>query len=333
MKLCVASALLVITLCQPAFGQKDTEDIIKGLVIATKDSDAKVRKAAFTGLARSGKSNMQVLAALQAGLKDKDVAVRGAALLAVVKLVKDVDTKARALIDVIDDKAVQPVDEFGDPVPGLSQLARRHLKKLGPAAIPHLVHALKDDRKKLTALRVLKHLEPAAEESAQDFSQAILAMLKDGQVKVRKAAIDALAAMETDPEKVVPRLCEMLTDNNADVRRAAVMCLTKFAPHAKAAVPKLIKLLNDNDPRIRQKVVKCLTAMVRTSGRPADIDREVWQYARHMMKVADQNGDGKLQFRECADLDLDLDKFDMDNDREISMIELAWGISKLGVPF
>lgn len=326
-RLSITLALVLSCFCSShSHAQKDEshQQIVRAMLIAVKDNDAGVRKAAFVTLAKTAKGTMEVVAALQMGLNDTDQEVQMAALMAFLKVVNNADEKARVLIDLLDDDTGPLVDEFGDEIPGVSKIARRHLKKLGAPAVPQLIAALKNKDKRTNVLRVLKQIGPEAKESAP----AIVELLKDEDAETRKVALNALAQLGGEAKKVVPKLTEMLDDDNGDVRRSAITCLSKYGSEAKDAVPKLMELLNDEDPLVRKKTVNCLGAIARQSSRPAGIDPDVWKYARRMFREMDSDKDGQIEATEARNYEISMKHYDFDKDGVLTIEEFAKGMTK-----
>jgi HEAT repeat protein len=74
-----------------------------------------------------------------------------------------------------------------------------------------------------------------------------------GDAEARIAAIKALAAIGTAAEPAVPNLAKVLTDSSeVRVRRAAAEALGRFGPLAKKAEQALRQALHDEDPEVRR---------------------------------------------------------------------------------
>jgi HEAT repeat protein len=124
---------------------------------------------------------------------------------------------------------------------------------MGPAAIPALTAALKDEDEKvrLATVRSLSEFGPAAKSAVP----ALVALLKDKDAWVRWEADQALEAMGPEAKAAVPLLTELLKDGDGQVRASAAHLLFVMGSEANAVVPALSALLTDKDVAVRGAAV------------------------------------------------------------------------------
>src|SRR5208282_4594573 len=77
---------------------------------------------------------------------------------------------------------------------------------------------------------------------------AMIKLLEDKDVAVRRKAAFALGRLAGDPDKTIAALVGAFKDENDEVRQEAGTALSKFG---KAAVPALIDLLKQENPKAR----------------------------------------------------------------------------------
>ncbi|MFA4973760.1 MAG: HEAT repeat domain-containing protein [bacterium] len=131
--------------------------------------------------------------------------------------------------------------------------AAKALVKIGIAAVPQLVEALKDRDKdvRTAAAEVLDNIRDAINEDVP----SLLAALKDEKediedIDVCRSAIDAFGWIGPVTPEVVPALIAVLKDNavhSSAVHSSAIRALGKMGPAAKPAVPALIELWNNKE--------------------------------------------------------------------------------------
>ena len=116
------------------------------------------------------------------------------------------------------------------------------LGRIGPdakAATAGLTELLKDNDVRWDACDVLRRIGPAA-------VPALTTALKDQDENVRSAAAWALGLIGPEAKAAVPALAELIKDDNKDVRRNAFLALKRIGP---ATMQAFAGLLNDNDFR------------------------------------------------------------------------------------
>jgi HEAT repeat protein len=106
-----------------------------------------------------------------------------------------------------------------------------------------------------TAVRVLNRLRDMGP-SAKLAAPALLDLIQHPgfasaseprRAKVLNDVIDAIAALEADPDTEVPAMAQLLRDSNLDVRLKAAIELVRLGPKAGPAVPELTSVLHDSD--------------------------------------------------------------------------------------
>ena len=259
------------------------------LVLALKDADSDVQYHARKALGKIGPPAGEAVPALIRAVKDKDSRVRAAAATALGQIGPAAETAVPALVEALKDTDYQALLKIGlAAVPHLIQalktgqrpLRRRAaevLGKMGPAAkaaVPELIRTLKEEKGGLraAAAKALGGIGPVT----KGVIPALIQALRDGPSyepgsgsirPVRSGADDVLLKMQ---DQAVPALIRVVNDpaDEARVRREAVRLLGWIGPAAKAAVPTLLKTLDSTDPSMRQQVVDSL-------GRIGPVTKEV----------------------------------------------------------
>ncbi len=130
-------------------------------------------------------------------------------------------------------------NEFGDVCPSLFKLWKdppleldvsKAVGKIGGAAVPHLIAALRDPDDVIR-----KH--------------ALIALRSDQAFK--SPSVDTLVAS----------LITLLQDKSADIRNESILTVTCFGPRAAAALPDLAKLMKDQSFQIRVSSAQALLAV------------------------------------------------------------------------
>jgi HEAT repeat protein len=166
---------------------------------------------------------------------------------------------------------LEALEEIGDAaaVPTLLKVwaGRGHLctraadalEKIGLAAVPALVQALRDPDRRVSepaaqALRMMGHAAtvPALRQACGHTNQAVPALLNalhSGDWRVREAAAALLGAIG-DPEAVAA-LTQASYDGDREVRVAVVRALELIGD--AAAIPPLLRALRDGGDRTRER--------------------------------------------------------------------------------
>lgn len=258
--------------------KQDTTGLaVPALLVALKDSDVDVRRAAAHSL--SNYEDSRAVPGLIDALRDSDVEVREAAAEALgsledkravpglVALLKDGNKDVRrAALNALHSMPEQVPDEailtaIGDSDPDVRSsaigLALSRIENDGNDETPI------DSRYVSAFTRLLA--DPQAETRQQaiealsmshlkEAPAAMLALSRDKNADVRQALANALGSIG-DP-KAVPALKEMLNDASADVRSSAVEALGSIRD--RASLEALIGALKSNDAQVRRAAAEAL---------------------------------------------------------------------------
>jgi len=141
----------------------------------------------------------------------------------------------------------------------------------GPAAVPGLIEALKNEKSAYWACLVLRELGP----EAADAAPALVALVENGQGEIRREALLSLAAMPKAAEKQMPVITKCLADPQLEI--AAIYTLGRIGTvpaeaterlRANARGEGLLSLLsvwalarsNPSDKDLNQAAIKRLAA-------------------------------------------------------------------------
>jgi HEAT repeat protein/beta-lactamase regulating signal transducer with metallopeptidase domain len=118
-------------------------------------------------------------------------------------------------------------------------------------AVPHLVEALKSERSPVVREKIVSSLADIDDPSA---ANAVVTVLKDPAVGVRRAAVRALADFE-DPN-TVSALSGMVRDEDAEVRQYVAEALGNL--NAVSALDALAQLTKDSNADVRTHAISAL---------------------------------------------------------------------------
>jgi HEAT repeat protein len=178
---------------------------------AYDSKDAGVRFYAVWGLAFVGPPARSATTLVVKALSDPSAQVRRKAAYALGRIDADPDKVVGALITAL-----------GDPDEDVRQSAQSSLPKLGKAAVPNLIEAMKSDK-------------PA----------------------VRNNAIKALGEIGADAQAAIPQLKALLTGSKDDAAMAS-LAATALAGIGAPALPTLTAAAADDSPEIRKIAVGAL---------------------------------------------------------------------------
>ncbi len=133
----------------------------------------------------------------------------------------------------------------------LTDAVARALAAVGPPAVPPLTDALRSDNpavRRGAALSLGRLRERANTPAAVT---ALHEALRDGDEKVRAAAVEALVAVAPESPETVAALVARLKEPNPATRVLATICLDHLGPPARAAIPALLEALEDPDASVR----------------------------------------------------------------------------------
>lgn len=240
---------------------------------ASVDSSADVRAAALQGLTKFQLSPEEMHRPVANGLADEAEAVQVQALNCVavskdiqpdflqqvVELARTGQPPLRiAALQTLSKYAPESIEEttVAAVVAGLADVDRVIKSAATAAAIAlHLRQTdvldalsanLIDDPELLAAtLAAIADFGPAAQELIPTASR----LCAHPATEVRRAALLALAAIQTDRHALAARLVEVLEDTEWEVRREAAAALGKLGPDGKVGVPKLFHMLASDEDR------------------------------------------------------------------------------------
>ena len=217
--------------------QDSVRAVVRALMVAAKDSEVEVRRAALQSLARyEDRSTIQTF---REALKDPDAEIRSTAIEALA------DLKDRGSVG---DIAALLKDEN-------KEIRRAAANALGDlpsrSVISELVAAMKDEDAEVreSAINALSEIKDPS------VVGALTAALQDPNADVRAKAINALH--ELDLPSAPPGLIDMLKDQNADVRHEAVHAVGHYK--MAQAVPQLRSMLEDSNAEVREAAVESLS--------------------------------------------------------------------------
>jgi HEAT repeat protein len=196
------------------------------------------------------------LPALAAGLRDRNVQARLAALDALEPMITKAGPAAPALVQALGDD-----DRF------VRWAAARTLGRIGPVpgvdAVTPLARMLRDPDLDLArgAALALSRYGPAA----KDAVPALIALLRAASdAELRVAVVHTLEGIGTDAQPAVPALSRALADPDVRVRQVAAEALGMFGPAAAEAVPALRRALDDDSPDVRRAASDALLSILPT---------------------------------------------------------------------
>lgn len=217
--------------------QDSVRAVVRALMVAAKDPEVEVRRAALQSLARF--EDRTTIPAFREALKDPDAEIRSTAIEALA------DLKDRSSVG---DIAALLKDENKE----IRRAAANALGELpARSAINELVAAMKDEDAEVraSAIRALTEIKDPA------VVGPLTAALQDPNADVRAKAIEALH--ELDLSSPPNGLVEMLKDQNADVRHEAVHAVGHYK--IAQAVPQLRAMLEDSNADVREAAVEALS--------------------------------------------------------------------------
>ena len=247
--------------------QDTSRAIVRALMEATRDSDAGVRRAALSSLARF--EDPSTVATFREALRDQDAEIRVVAIHALAEfkdrgsvgaiaaLLTDENTELRrAAVQALAElpagtarnELIAAIRDSDAEVRAGAIHALAELKD--PAAAGALTAALKDARAEVRA----QAIEALAELELTEAPEGLIAALRDPNAEVRHAAAHAVGHYQD--ARAVPELRAMLEDADAEVREAAVEALSEI--RTDAARDALIAALKSRDPKVRRAAADAL---------------------------------------------------------------------------
>ncbi len=252
---------------------KEAEFAKDTMLKATTDVDPNVRAAAMQSFRSFKFTEEQTKLAVDRGLEDLSPDVRSSTLTIlsdkpkllqthlerVTVLVRDADVRVRTnaalTIGKLDKKQINEsvveacITALRDSDFAVRIAMTESIKALGmsePRVLEVLGENLVDN---LALLRVTLEAVSGFGGKAAPLIPVVSQLASHEKTEVRLAALDALSAIEKDPQQLAGRLTEALEDKQWEVRRVAGVALGKLGPDAKNAVPKLFRLLSSDEDR------------------------------------------------------------------------------------
>jgi HEAT repeat protein/beta-lactamase regulating signal transducer with metallopeptidase domain len=259
--------------------ERDTNNIaVPALIIALKDSDVEVRRAAVNSL--SNLDDPRAVPGLIDALKDVDAEVRAGAARALgsfedkravpglVALLKDgnKDVRASALSalhsmpESVPDEAILGAINDGDPDVRVAAIGLALNRMQGSEddenakPDPRYVNAFTRLLADASAETRQQAAEALGASHLSEAPAALLAAAKDKNADVRQSAANALGRI--GDARSVPTLKEMLQDQSADVRECAVSALGEIRD--RTALEALVGALKSSDPAVRRSAAEAL---------------------------------------------------------------------------
>ncbi|MCC6421363.1 MAG: HEAT repeat domain-containing protein [Gemmataceae bacterium] len=239
------------------------EELLKTLAgLVQNDPDPLVRRSAACAVGHMGKATPEAKAALNAGLADKEPAVRQNVAWALGRLgddmlpglrraLKDADTLVRR--DAAGSVARLSAGVAADALPELVKCAADKDVELRKAAVAALV--------RLTEFARPEEIAAAKAPLAQ--------ALKDREPEIRRNAALAMAGLGgQDALSAMEVLLDLLQNGSLNMRRQVALALKNVGPEAKAAVPALRKALADPDEELRMNAAVAFIGL-KATGEPA----------------------------------------------------------------
>lgn len=247
--------------------QDSVRAIVRALMVAAKDSEVEVRRAALQSLARF--EDRSTIPTFREALRDPDAEIRSTAIEAladlkdrnsvgdIAALLKDENKEIRrnaanALADLPSKSVItELVAAMKDEDAEVRQNAIRALTEIkDPSVVGPLTSALSDPNADVRA----KAIEALHELDLSNPPSGLVEMLKDPNADVRHEAVQAVGHYKLT--QAVPQLRSMLEDSNADVREAAVEALSEI--RNEEALQALMGALKSKDPKVRKAAAEAL---------------------------------------------------------------------------
>jgi HEAT repeat protein len=250
-------------------GLQAAEPSVAELTAALKSPDAMVRAHAVQSLGQLGPAAKPAVADLANLVKDPDAKVRRQVIGALAAIRPGIEVSRGIFASLMEDAD-----------PGVRLRAMSAIADAGPAAVPVLVEALKNDKVAYWACLVLRDIGPDAKDAVPALTEA----LGSKQPQVPREALLALAAIGEPAASAVPRIAAMIDDG---LHRTA-------ATYALGAIGKIP---TDVETKVRANVKsedKLLSTasfwtLARLHPEDKEIRREVTERLAERLKEQDPN--------------------------------------------
>jgi HEAT repeat protein len=239
-------------------GRQDAEQAVSVHPLSTAsltDSAAPVRKQSAVPLAsvasklNHGRTTAVVAVALVRALTDRDPTVREAAAKGLGQIGPDPKVAVPALMEATKDK-----NEWvrGAAIAALG-LIQKHAEVDRLDVRPAIAAAMNDASFHVSEMGIY-----AFWATAEKSPELSIALLRDGDVRIRRSTITALVRSSPLAAAIVPELTASLTDEDATVRAGAACALGNIWPPPQIVVQDLVRALGDPDSDVRQAAARAL---------------------------------------------------------------------------
>lgn len=233
-------------------GKKDPL-ALKAMFIGLKDKEESARKQANQHIYKFQINADKLLPVLVVALKDSNVQVRRAAAYLYSTYVQNerepifVKEMIEGLNDV--DKRVRQ-----SIIRSLYSFERR-----AEPAIPALLTLLRNTKKSSQRYELVSVLGVVGKKSSLIF-EPLLEQIGDPDFSLSNKAVSVLTASECETKLVIPHLLRAIKDSRHGIRLYALALLTRRGAEARSATPALLKLLSDPMYRsIRNKIIQTIS--------------------------------------------------------------------------
>ena len=224
---------------------------------ALQDPDAAVRLEAARAIGKLGPKAQSAVPALVKALGDDDADVRAGAARAIGAIGPAAKSAVPALLEALKDQGyfLGARGELPSEVPVWVAVSEA-LGDVGPAALPELIAALKDEHPQVFAgaANAIHRIGPEAKEAVEP----LVKLVKKDDAFARRAGIYGLMGIGPEAKAAVPALIEALDHEHFHTQYWACRALREIGPGAKAAVPVLVRLLKDDMASVRRHAAQAL---------------------------------------------------------------------------
>jgi HEAT repeat protein len=230
----------------------EIKSVVRKMLAAVHDEDAFVRRSAVSSLKFFADDSDEVLPALVAALKDKEVAEHpryGRRSVAQDAANALISFRARAVPPLLEATKDEDRELSDAAIRSLGWIGARD-KSVAPTVVPALINILEDETqsaKHVTAMGALALFGPEAK-------PAVPALRKALRVPpLRLSAVGALRDIGPGAEAAIPDVLALAQDKGQEVltREEAIRALASIGPAAKSALPFLSEVANDRREDIR----------------------------------------------------------------------------------